>query len=406
MTVQLEIAALKNPIQNYAWGSKTVIAKLLGEPTPSPQPQAELWIGAHPKAPSEVWQDDHWLPLPNWIQTAPEAILGPSVAARFHGVLPFLLKVLAAEMPLSIQAHPNMAQAKAGFARENAQELALDASTRNYRDASHKPELICALTPFWGLKGFSQIAEIQQRVQRMAIPALLEEGRRLAEDPAGGLEHFFRSLLTLDAKTQAALVTEVVRAAKKLTAEDPACAWIVRLNQSYPGDIGVISPLFLNLFELQPGEAMFIQAGTLHAYLHGAGIELMANSDNVLRGGLTSKHIDIDELTRCLDFSQESSALTNPVAISPALSEYPTPAEEFLLSIIRVRSTADHLSGQQRSVEVLLCTDGDAVITNLGNSKSQDLSRGKAFIIPASVSQYRIAGDAVIYLASVAGQRR
>lgn len=406
MKVDLEIAALKNPIQNYSWGSKTVIADLLSEPTPSPRPQAELWIGAHPKAPSEVWQDDRWVPLPSWIQTAPEAILGPSVAARFRNTLPFLLKVLAAELPLSIQAHPNMAQAKAGFARENAQGLALDAADRNYRDASHKPELICALTPFCGLKGFRQIPEIQQRVRRLAIPALLEEVRRLAEDPAGGLERFFRSLLTLDATRQAALVAEVVRAAEKLAAEDPAWEWIARLNQSYPGDIGVISPLFLNLFELRPGEAMFIQAGTLHAYLHGAGIELMANSDNVLRGGLTSKHIDIDELTRCLDFSQEVPALTTPVAISPALSQYPTPAEEFLLSIIRVRSNVDYVSGQNRCGEVLLCTAGQAVITNLGTHKSQDLNRGKAVFVPACVSQYRIGGDAVIYMASVAGKRR
>jgi len=405
MNVGLEIAELENQIQNYPWGSKTVIADLLGEPTPSPQPQAELWIGAHPKAPSAVRQGDRWVPLPDWIQTAPEAILGPAVAARFHGALPFLLKVLAAAMPLSIQAHPNRAQAMAGFARENAQAMALDASKRNYRDGSHKPELICALTPFWGLKGFRKTAEIQQRVEQMAVPALLEESRSLAEEDGGGLERFFRRLLTMAKSAQEKLVTEVVRAAEKLAPMDPTYEWIARLQQSYPADIGVISPLFLNLFELRPGEAMFIQARTLHAYLHGAGIELMANSDNVLRGGLTSKHIDLDELAKCLDFSQETPTLTAPVVISPALSQYPTPAEEFLLSIIRVGSNTDHLSGQNRSVELLICTDGQAVITNLGTHQSRDLKRGKAVIIPASVSQYRITGNAVIYMASVPGAR-
>lgn len=401
MSMDVEIAALENIIQDYSWGSQTVIAELLGQPQPSSQPQAELWIGAHPKAPSSVRLGDRRIPLPDWIRTAPEAILGAATAARFHNTLPFLLKVLAAEMPLSIQAHPNDAQAMAGFARENVQGTALNAADRNYRDDRHKPELLCALTPFTGLKGFRQPAEIRQRVGQTESPTLLEATRCLVGEDGGGLERFFRRLLTLDKTARHTLVTEVVRAAEKLAPADRAFEWIVRLQQSYPFDMGIIAPLFLNLFELQPGEAVFIQACTLHAYLHGAGIELMASSDNVLRGGLTSKHVDLDELATCLDFSAETPALTMPVVISAVLSQYPTPAEEFLLSVIRVRTDAAYLSEQRRSVELLICMDGHARITNLHTRKAHDLNRGDSVIIPASVDRYRIAGNAAIYMASV-----
>jgi len=399
--VNIEISILKNPIQEYAWGSRTAIADLLGEPTPSQKPQAELWIGAHPKAASEVLHDNQWIPLPKWIEYAPEDILGPTVAKRFQGKLPFLLKVLAAEMPLSIQAHPNIEQADEGFVRENALQIPFDAPTRNYRDNNHKPELICALTPFWGLKGFRKTADILELMKQIALTKLLYESKCLEENASNRLERFFRKLLTMDKQTQTRLVGEVVRAAEKLSSKDTAFDWVVRLNQNYPSDIGVISPLFLNLIMLQPGEAMFIQAGTLHAYLRGTGIELMANSDNVLRGGLTPKHIDIDELTKILHFTEEPPLLTAPNNLSPSLSQYPTAAEEFLLSVINAGEESMYTSEQDRSVEILICTRGSAAATNKDTQNSQDLRKGTAIIVPASISRYQIKGNATLYKASV-----
>ena len=281
-----KIGLLKNTIQEYAWGSRSAIPELLGQSVPADKPQAELWMGAHPKAPSQVFFDGIWRSLPEVIQESPEETLGQKVAARFSNELPFLFKVLAAAKPLSIQAHPNKEQAWQGFARENELGIPFDAPHRNYRDDNHKPEIICALTPFWALNGFRRIEETLSLLEEAKIAGLAEIVSFLrSHSNRDGLKKFFNHLMTMDSGKQGKIVEQAVNFAEKQTPEKPSWTWMIKLNEAYPGDIGVLSPLFLNLVRLEPQQAMYLPAGELHGYLEGVGIELMANSDNVLRGG-------------------------------------------------------------------------------------------------------------------------
>lgn len=398
----LAILPLKNTVQEYNWGSRTAIAQLLGESVPAETPQAELWLGAHPKAPSSVLQGNRWIPLPEWIAEAPEEILGSSVAMRFAGRLPFLLKVLAAERPLSIQAHPGLSQAKEGFARENSAGIPVNAHVRNYRDDNHKPELLCALTTFWALKGFRNRREIIELIERIDIPELHAEGNYIrSESQDDGLRVFVTRLLDREKDWQSDIVDRIVLAAQNIAESDPIFDWIIRLNKDYPGDIGVLSPLFLNLINLRPGEALFIEAGTMHAYLRGTGVELMANSDNVLRGGLTTKHIDFGELSKTLRFVEETPELVTLTAVSSAESFYRTPAEEFELSVISAGKDAPYASERARSIEILLCIQGSSVIKDTDGVSTMELSSGQSAVVPACVSGYRIEGQATFYKASV-----
>lgn len=396
------ISFLKNSVQEYAWGSRTAIAEILGEPCPAKTPQAELWLGAHPKAPSLVLRQDRWIRLPDWISDSPEEILGPSVAARFSDKLPFLLKILAAERPLSIQAHPDLAQAKAGFDRENSAGILPNAPVRNYRDDNHKPELLCALTPFWALKGFRNVESIVKRFEEIGIPDFFDETECLRRQGASpGLQRFFTNLLGMEKSRQQHLVSRVVARVEKMTDKDPAFEWITRLNHHYPGDIGSLSPLFLNLLHLQPGEAIFLESGTLHAYLSGTGIEVMANSDNVLRGGLTCKHIDVEELLRVLCFKEDPPTLAPFCSVSSVEGRYINPAEEFILSRIEVEKEHSHRNNSMGSVEILLCIQGKAQIRSCSLTSSVDVTKGKSVIVPACVGNYCIEGQATFYKVSV-----
>ena len=245
-----KIGLLKNTIQEYAWGSRAAISELLGQSVPSEKPQAELWMGAHPKAPSQVLSDGLWRSLQEVIQENPEETLGKKVAARFSNGLPFLFKVLAAAKPLSIQAHPNKEQAEQGFARENELGIPLDAPHRNYRDDNHKPEIICALTPFWALNGFRRIDETLSLLEKARIPDLAEIVSFLqSHSNRDGLKKFFDYLMTTDSGKQGKIVEQAVNFAEKRPPKEPVWMWMIKLNEEYPGDIGVLSPLF---FESRP----------------------------------------------------------------------------------------------------------------------------------------------------------
>ena len=402
LNMKFGIARLKNPVQEYAWGSKTVIAKLLGEPAPSARPQAELWIGAHPKAPSQVFQGDRWIPLPHWIEDSPEEILGTGVAKRFSNKLPFLFKVLAAGMPLSIQAHPDLEQARKGFVFENEKEIPLQASHRNYRDDNHKPELICALTSFWCLNGFRKIEDIIGLVGKTGNVDLTALSGCLYETPTNrALQIFFSRLMTMDKKLQSQLVEKVMDSVKRLDEQETVFQWMTHLHQSYPSDIGVLSPLFLNLVQLQPGEALYIPARTLHSYISGAGIELMANSDNVLRGGLTSKHIDVTELLKSLRFVEQPTELLAPRVLSTSETLYPTDTVEFMLSVIRLNPNTRFMSALERSVEIFICTEGHVAIIDTDDGGVVELRMGDSAIVPAALRQYSLEGQATLFKASV-----
>ena len=397
-----KIGLLKDTIQEYAWGSKTAIPELLGQSSPADKPQAELWMGAHPKAPSQVLADGLWRSLPEVIQESPEEALGKKVAARFSNKLPFLFKVLAAAKPLSIQAHPNKEQAEQGFARENELGISLNASHRNYRDDNHKPEIICALTPFWALNGFRRIEETLSLLEEARIPDLAEIVSFLrSHSNRDGLKNFFNHLMTMEAQKQRQIVEEAVAFAEGRAGEEPAWTWIAKLNEEYPGDIGVLSPLFLNLVRLEPQQAMYLPAGELHAYLEGVGIELMANSDNVLRGGLTPKHIDVQELLAVLNFTDGDLNILSPKNLASGEEIYSTEAEEFVLSVIRINKAASFNSPLDRSVEMMLCTEGKVNVTNLSDGEITLLTKGTSIIVPAAVEQYSIEGDGILYKATV-----
>ncbi len=393
------IARMKNTVQAYQWGSRTFIAELLGQPVPSERPMAELWLGAHPKAPSRVEVDGRWVSLLELIEQRPAQVLGEAVAARFGRQLPYLFKVLAAGQPLSIQAHPDMAQAQEGFARENRLGIALDDPRRNYRDANHKPELICALTDFWALKGFRTVPEILKSLSPLDDPRLLPElSELLRAAPDGeGLKRFFGALMTLEEARRARVVSAAVDHARQRPAGDAVGGWVCRLAETYPNDIGVLAPLIMNLVCLAPGEAMFLEAGQLHAYLSGNGIELMANSDNVLRGGLTPKHIDVPELLRVLRFTTGPPHVLHPEAAGPCETVYRQPAREFALSVITLEKGRP-LVRAGRGVEILLCLRGAADVRDDRGGRLA-LSRGQSLLVPAAVAQLSLSGDAVLYSA-------
>ena len=396
------IGVLKNTIQEYAWGSKTAISGLLGLRTVTDAPQAELWMGAHPKAPSSVHCDGRWRSLLELIEKDPEEVLGKAAALRFSNKLPFLFKVLAAANPLSIQAHPNRDQARKGFARENEQGIPLDAPRRNYRDDNHKPEIICALTQFWALNGFRSISEILALLDRIEIPSLAGSTKSLRKCPnQEKLRSLFHHLITLEQEKQVLVVKEAIASAEVHRDLDSLRAWMIRLDEEYPGDIGVLSVVLLNLIRLEPGQAMYLPAGEPHAYLKGVGIELMANSDNVLRGGLTQKHIDVHELLSILNFTEGPVEVLTPEETSSGEAFYRTPAREFSLSVIKVTGVDSFTSERERSVEIIICTEGKAEVTELGSTETTPLAQGTSIIVPAAVEQYRIEGSATLYKATV-----
>ena len=398
----MRIGLLKNTVQEYAWGSYTYIPELLGNDSPASTPQAELWMGAHPKAPSRVKCNGQWRSLAALIEKNPEEILGKAVAEKFDNRLPYLFKVLAAAKPLSIQAHPSLAQAKEGFERENRLGIPLAAHNRNYKDDNHKPESICALTSFWALNGFRKVSGILSLIEKICPQGLKRELDNLQMQPNSlGLKKFFQAMMTMDRKQQKRIIADAVTNAQKFKNNDQTYKWMIDLHNEYPADTGVFAPILLNLICLKPGEAMFLPAGELHAYLNGVGIELMANSDNVLRGGLTSKHVDVSELLNTLAFEERELNILSKEEINECEGVYFSRAEEFILSIISVRDGKAYNSSINRSVEILLCTNGDATITDLDKNDKIDLTRGRSIIIPAVLEKYRIEGKATLFKAAV-----
>ncbi|GAA4676385.1 mannose-6-phosphate isomerase, class I [Gordonia humi] len=334
---------LAGAIRPYAWGSRTALAEMRGAPSPSPHPEAELWFGAHPASPATI---DSGGDLMTLIEADPVGQLGSAVVEEFGPRLPYLLKILAAQEPLSLQAHPSAGQAAEGFARENSLGLRFDAPERNYRDAWHKPELVVALTEFDVLAGFRDPNVTVELLRSLQVPALDPYLGLLAGQPDDtGLRAVFTTWLTLPDSVIGGLVPDVLAGAVRLLerGEDRfllELRSLLELGEAYPGDPGVLASLLLNRLRLQPGEGLYLSAGNLHAYLHGTAVELMANSDNVLRGGLTPKHIDVPELLRVLDFTPVSlDDLTPQTRVVGAEHVYLTPAPEFQLSWVRLDGT-------------------------------------------------------------------
>lgn len=365
---------LQGAIRTYAWGSRTAIAELCGRPVPSNHPEAELWLGAHPGNPSRLSIGDTSVSLLDAIAEDPAGQLGDRARAGFGDRLPFLLKLLAAEEPLSLQAHPSAAQAKEGFSREEAAGIPRDSPVRNYRDDSHKPELVVALTRFEALAGFRDPHRTVELLRALDVPELEHYIALLEGQPdSSGLRALFTTWITLPPPALGALLPSILEGCVRYlsgTAGPREFAGEVQtvlgLGESYPGDAGVLASILLNRVTLEPGQGLYLAAGNLHAYLHGLGVEVMANSDNVLRGGLTPKHVDVPELLRVLDFEPLSGPVRTATAPdgstdAPVLV-YDTPAPEFSLSRIELSADTPVAELQHAGPRILLCTAGTVTL--------------------------------------------
>ncbi|MFD4375508.1 mannose-6-phosphate isomerase, class I [Streptomyces sp. NPDC058486] len=372
---------LRNTVQPYVWGSFTLLPELMGVP-PSGVPQAELWMGAHPAAPSRVSRGGVLMPLDRVVSGDPEGELGASTVRRFGPRLPFLVKLLAADAPLSVQVHPDLAQAQAGFARENALGVPLGAAHRNYRDDQHKPEMIVALTPFRGLCGFRSPADCADLLDSLKVPALRPyiETLRVVPGPQA-LAEVFRAFLRPQEGLLWAVAQALAEAAAPAAGSGSAQVDAYdRIARAYPGDPGLLSALMLRYVELSPGEALFLGAGVPHAYLSGLGVEIMASSDNVLRCGLTSKHVDLEELVRVVRFGAP------PTRVLPPREErgeerYPAPVDDFGLSRYVLRDGKPRRCLTLDAPQIVLCTAG-AVTVSSGGEKF-GLRPGQAVYVPA-----------------------
>jgi mannose-6-phosphate isomerase len=385
-------------IQNYAWGSLSAIAELRGEP-PGGEPQAELWIGAHPMGPSTAGD----ISLVDAIAIDPIGTLGDDSCARFGERLPFLLKVLAAERPLSLQAHPSRAQAAAGFAREEAAGIPINAPNRVFKDANHKPELICALTEFEALCGFRPVRDTAAGLELIDTPTTLGMAARLrTEHPAMALQGIVRHLLELRPDAAAGVVAEVTDGCRRVAAaHGPFAApahLAVRLAEEFPGDPGVVVSLLLNHIVLAPGEALSLVAGNMHAYIKGVGVELMANSDNVLRGGLTTKHISVSGLLDVVDWTPVPDPTCRPARDGQRL-QYPSPSEEFALERLSCGPETFVVLGP----ELLWCANAavEVVCTRGAVTEELHLPRGAAAFVPASTGSYQLRGSGVVFRATI-----
>ncbi|MCU1515517.1 MAG: mannose-6-phosphate isomerase [Pseudarthrobacter sp.] len=399
---------LENVLRDYAWGSTTAIANLLGRPE-SGSPEAELWIGAHPDSPSVARRPDGpTMPLDELISQDPQHYLGAESVARFGPRLPFLAKLLAAAGPLSLQVHPSLEQAKAGFARENAEGVAADAASRNYRDDNHKPEMVFALTPFEALCGFRPAAATRDillhvvaafdAVEAPLPPVLSDLVADLGSgDEDAGLRAAFERLISggPEVAEATALVAGVLVSGASLEPYEPELATVVSLNDKYPGDPGVLISLLLNRISLAPGEAVYLPAGNVHAYLNGLGVEVMASSDNVLRGGLTPKFIDVPELLRTIDFKAVAVPMLTAEVSGLGQELYQPPFQEFQLQRIVLAQGAAPVPLAQAGAAVVIVVEGSLYL----DSPKGDLQLnrgGSAFLAAAEapVNVHPVAGAA------------
>ncbi|MEU3407746.1 mannose-6-phosphate isomerase, class I [Streptomyces sp. NPDC006670] len=385
---------LTNTIRPYAWGSTTAIPALLGV-EPTGEPQAEMWMGAHPGAPSRLDRGAGETTLSAVVAADPEGELGAAAVAKFGPALPFLLKILAAGAPLSLQVHPDLAQAKAGFEDEERRGVPIDAGHRNYKDANHKPELICALTPFDGLCGFRPPTEAADLLEGLGVGSLKPYVDLLRAHPEeAALREVLTAVLTADRAEMAHTVAETAAAAERLGGPYAPYAGLVH---DYPGDPGVIAALLLNHVRLQPGEAMFLGAGIPHAYLDGLGVELMANSDNVLRCGLTPKHVDVPELLKVVVFEPSLPGVLRPEGDGEEV--YETPVDEFRLSRFALAPGGAPRTLPDTAPQILLCTAGQCTARS-ARAGELALVPGESVFVPAG-EKVELSGSGTIFRATV-----
>ncbi|EOX3438075.1 mannose-6-phosphate isomerase, class I [Vibrio cholerae] len=388
------IFRLNNPIKNFAWGCKRSFSDLFQIANPEQQPQAEIWMGAHPNGCSTLLIEGKRRSLASAIDVNPKFWLGEKFES-YGNQLPFLVKILAAEQPLSIQVHPSKIAAKHGFEQENNLGIAIDAPERNFKDANHKPELIYAITPYLAMNGFRELQVIHKLFSAVVLPSLNDILTPFLNQPTKeALQSLFATILQMDEIQKTNAVKELLNF--NLTQEEDAevietLQFIAELAAIYPCDVGLFSPLFLNVVELKPGEAMFLFAETPHAYLKGVGVEVMANSDNVLRAGLTPKHIDVPALLANTKFD---SIKVGELRMKPCKEGsrlvYPIPVDDFKFDIINNGILDIAVS----SPEILLCVDGSVEVSS--HKSRVNLKAGESVIIPAATPSYSLKNKGTV----------
>lgn len=385
---------LQGAIQRYAWGTTDAIPQLLGRPADG-EPVAEYWLGAHPTAPAHA----DGVALDQLLATQPEA-LGPASRKRFGDQLPYLVKVLSARHALSLQAHPSREQAEEGFAREEAAGVAPDAPERTYRDSWPKPEILIALGEFHTLSGFRDPRTTEALFAGLGVADELASviGPLTERRGAAALEEVFLDVLSLDGER--AQLSELVCAAAMQHKDDVGelgefARTVIELDEVFPADPGILAALLMNRVVLKPGEAVFVPAGHMHAHLRGTGVEVMANSDNVIRGGLTPKHVDVGELIKVVDFNASVPEITRPQRIADGVDHYPTGCPEFDVWRLTPSATSVELPGDG-SARVLLVTSGK--VTLAGANGPLPLTNGGAAFLSASETGVTLSGDGVAFL--------
>jgi mannose-6-phosphate isomerase len=392
---EVGVLKLHGVVQHYDWGGHNFIPDLLGAENSTRRPFAELWIGAHAKAPSLADVAGVQEPLDQLIAEAPDAILGQAANVRFSGRLPYLFKILDVHKMLSIQAHPTLAQARRGFARENAEGIGIEASQRNYKDDNHKPEIGVALTEFWMLHGFRPLEQIAQTLRETPeLGALMPDfSERLTkaghdhESRRGLLRELYSTVMTAPQEQVDRLLNALLSRLQEKPISDKSSAdfWALRAAQNFPlpdghRDRGIFSIYLLNLVHILPGQGTYQPAGVLHAYLEGVNVELMANSDNVLRGGLTTKHVDVPELLNILTFEGGTPNILGGETVSSQERVYRTPAEEFELTRIALATHSRYAGDAPYGPKALLVLHGSATLTS--GAQCTSLRQGSIALVP------------------------
>lgn len=380
---------MENPIKDYPWGSHTAINEFYNISNINDQPQAEMWMGCHPNGSSQLIDaENNKINIDDFIKQAPETVLGD--AFNKFGELPFLFKVLAADKPLSIQVHPSKIRAEEGYAAENLAGIPVSSPNRNFKDPNHKPELVFAVTPFNALNGFRPFNDIVELFNGLVLAPLQNEIAGFKKLPSGDtLRVLFEALLILEGEAKKAAIAELLTYAANQTSL--VFETIKQLAAMYPDDMGIFSPLLLNVVKLNPGEAMFLYAETPHAYLQGLALEVMANSDNVLRAGLTPKYIDIDALISNIrfDVTEPENILMQP-EVSGNQAKYPIPVQDFSFSILTNESSLNE-NIHMTSASVLFCEHGQFEVACAQNAVT--VEKGESVFVPASASTISVTGS-------------
>ncbi|WP_337063132.1 mannose-6-phosphate isomerase, class I [Kineococcus sp. G2] len=397
---------LENRVQPYAWGTAHAIPELLGT-APDGRPQAELWIGAHPAAPSTAVPaaGGPARPLDEVVAADPAGALGPH---RRRDRLGFLLKVLSAGAPLSLQAHPDRATAQRRHAEEEAAGVPLDAPHRLYRDDEHKPELLYALEPFAAMAGFRPPAAARELLAGLDLPQLPPAAAGLlaglladlaGTDESAALRAATARLLRAGEEAAAPLAGAVATACRDVDDDSARC--VVLLAEHHPGDAGVLVSTLLNQVRLAPGEALYLPAGNVHAYLSGTGVELMASSDNVLRGGLTPKHVDVPELLRVLDFRVLPPPLLAPHRPSGRETVFaPADVDDFALTVLDARP-GESTAWERPVPRSLLCLQGEVRVASTAGEVV--LTRGRSAFATAAEHPLTVTGAGTLVAATPGG---